>query len=101
MIRYLIRQARGDQNPPAPSRRELRRQQRNNNNGYAQDQQNAYPPNQAGYPQTTLNDPSSQAHGATQPDLKSKWKEWLPRLRLVGAVFLPVILETLDYTGTS
>jgi hypothetical protein len=100
MIRYLIRQARGtDQNPPAPTRRERRRQQRD---------VNAYPPNQQyvnqsqGYQQNALNDPNVPAYGAVQPEqsFQEKLKVWLPRLRLVAAVFLPVILETLDYTGT-
>ncbi|KAG8765677.1 hypothetical protein FRC20_006953 [Serendipita sp. 405] len=29
----------------------------------------------------------------------STWQVWKPRLLLLSAVILPVLLETLDYTG--
>jgi hypothetical protein len=35
-----------------------------------------------------------------QPALSS-WQIWKPRILLLVAVFLPVFLETLDYTGKS
>jgi hypothetical protein len=31
---------------------------------------------------------------------QSKWQIWWPRLRVTLACFAPVVLETLDYTGT-
>ena len=40
---------------------------------------------------------------ATTPDPEQAltWKErWVPRLKLMAALSLPVYLETLDYTGT-
>jgi hypothetical protein len=37
----------------------------------------------------------------TTPDPPLTWKErWVPRLKLIAALSLPVYLETLDYTGT-
>jgi len=35
------------------------------------------------------------------PEHPLTWKErWVPRLKLLAALALPVYLETLDYTGT-
>ena len=35
------------------------------------------------------------------PEQTLTWKErWVPRLKLMAALSLPVYLETLDYTGT-
>ena len=35
------------------------------------------------------------------PEQARTWKErWVPRLKLMAALALPVYLETLDYTGT-
>jgi len=37
----------------------------------------------------------------TTPEEKRTWKErWIPRLKLMAGLALPVYLETLDYTGT-
>jgi hypothetical protein len=39
----------------------------------------------------------------TTPEKKQPltWKErWMPRLKLMAGLMLPVYLETLDYTGT-
>ena len=33
-------------------------------------------------------------------DTRTRWQIWKPRILLIAAVFLPVFLETLDYTGT-
>ncbi|KAG8749690.1 hypothetical protein FRC14_001181, partial [Serendipita sp. 396] len=51
--------------------------------------------------QTRLSDnPTSQAtpQDPGSPAKASLWRIWWPRLRLALAVFLPVFLETLDYT---
>jgi hypothetical protein len=42
----------------------------------------------------------SQVTTDKQPTLSS-WQIWKPRILLLVAVFLPVFLETLDYTGKS
>jgi hypothetical protein len=42
----------------------------------------------------------SQVTTDKQPVLSS-WQIWKPRILLLVAVFLPVFLETLDYTGES
>lgn len=37
----------------------------------------------------------------TTPEQPLTWKErWVPRLKLIAGLSLPVYLETLDYTGT-
>jgi hypothetical protein len=37
---------------------------------------------------------------APKEPARSSWQIWKPRILLLTAVFLPVFLETLDYTGT-
>lgn len=122
LIRYLINLASGNQNAPL-SRRERREQRRYGgqqnqtsaydtapvHSGYPQQQQ-PYSRQQQHYPQqqqhhdqagnsyaTSTTYPPAQSHEPKRPF----WDVWLPRLRLMGAVFLPVILETLDYTSMS
>lgn len=41
-----------------------------------------------------------QAEGTPKQPALSSWQIWKPRVLLLVAVFLPVFLETLDYTGT-
>jgi hypothetical protein len=106
LVRYLIRQARGnDQDSPDPrlSRREARNQRRNPGD-YPQFQQQPGYGNSYATADPNLGqqyDASGNAYPPTnyeQPQ-RSTWEVWGPRLRLLGAVFLPVILETLDYTS--
>ncbi|PVF97525.1 MFS general substrate transporter [Serendipita vermifera] len=58
----------------------------------------AAPENQAGNPDdsNTVTNPENQ--DATPPPKQSKWQVWKPRVILISAIFLPVFLETLDYT---
>ena len=52
--------------------------------------------NESERPQTT---PEENISEENQP---LTWKErWVPRLKLMAGLMLPVYLETLDYTGTS
>jgi hypothetical protein len=108
MIRYLIRQARNsnqDSSNPPTSRRDARQQRLNARRNPQSQQQPVYGntdpnagPNHLGQ--------QYDATGNTYPPVnreqpqRSMLEIWAPRLRLLGAVFLPVILETLDYTST-
>jgi len=117
IVAYLIRKARGANNQASPnnphvSRREARRAQRfpqsQQHPGYGDPYGTAgsnvvgspYDASQNQFgPQGPDQDPNAyppENYGQPQP---SMWETWGPRLRLLGAVFLPVILETLDYTS--
>ncbi|KIM24430.1 hypothetical protein M408DRAFT_75936 [Serendipita vermifera MAFF 305830] len=96
LIRYLIRLATGNNNQNQSARQDPRRQQ----HWDAQEQDQYQQPSHSGYPQQYQQSgyagyPPEQSQVVPQ---KSFWEVWGPRLRLMGAVFLPVILETLDYT---
>lgn len=53
----------------------------------------AVPVNENETPQTTTPDEDEQR--------PLTWKErWVPRLKLMAGLMLPIYLETLDYTGT-
>jgi len=98
---FLIRKARqalqdpNDPNSSTQGRRGGRQGRRGRNRQYGQDPSGR--PNAApGYDGQI--DVTNQPVQPQQPQ-KSTWEVWGPRLRLLGAVFLPVILETLDYTG--
>ena len=114
LARYIIRQVKGDdaQNTQPATRRERRRQRRDpnyyENNNYQQP--TSYQPPTSynnGMPQphydTSTNQPYTDPN--TYPPTQHVepkrpfWEVWGPRLRLMGAVFLPVILDTLDYTS--
>ena len=45
--------------------------------------------------------PQTTPEPAPTPEQALTWKErWVPRLKLMAGLALPVYLETLDYTGT-
>lgn len=45
--------------------------------------------------------PVDQSETPPLAEEKRTWKErWIPRLKLMAGLALPVYLETLDYTGT-
>jgi hypothetical protein len=127
LVRYLIRQARGtNQASPNPhtSRREARKERRKERRnerrnpqfqqqpGYGNTYTNAasdltpqydasgnqhIPPGQNQYQDSYP--PTTYPPVSAQEPKTSTWEVWGPRLRLLAAVFLPVILETLDYTS--
>jgi hypothetical protein len=51
----------------------------------------------------TVTKPEVHQDASTDPSKPepSGWALWKPRVILTGAIFLPVFLETLDYTGQS
>lgn len=103
LIKYLINLA--TEQRQSPSRRELDREGQQLSEYGTQ----LPPPAYNGYPSqhqydTTHSRNQYEASPTYPPEQsyeprKSPLEIWLPRLRLMGAVFLPVILETLDYTS--
>jgi hypothetical protein len=89
LISFIVRKIREANAPSQPPTNQPGHQDRS---PQQYGQQPGYPPSydnaqvQHNYPPNTASEPST-------------WQRWLPRIKLVAAVILPVILETLDYTG--
>ncbi|PVF95953.1 MFS general substrate transporter [Serendipita vermifera] len=88
IISYIIRKIREANAPSHPPTAQP------GYHGQQYEHQPGYPPTYND-PEYSHNYPPNVTH--ENPPV-STWERWLPRIKLVGAVILPVILETLDYT---